>query len=57
MGAMPRERSKKVPKIRMWGLPSTRKVSSQTIESKKNKTKKRAVRKEQLFKELKEEKQ
>ena len=51
---MPRERSRKVPKMRMWGLPSTRKVSSQVIETKKNKQKKRAALKAQLLKELKE---
>jgi len=41
--------------MRMWGLPSTRKVSSQVIESKKSKQKKRAVRKEHIRKHLKEE--
>lgn len=51
---MPRERSKKVPKMRMWGFPSTRKVATQVIPSKKNKIKQRAVRKEILRKELKE---
>jgi len=50
---MPRERSRKVPKMRVWGLPSTRKVSDQVIQSKKDKLKKRAVRKELLRKELK----
>ena len=51
---MVRQRSRNVPKMRMWGLPSTRKVSTQVIPSKKNKSKKRPVRKEILRKELKE---
>jgi hypothetical protein len=36
--------------MRMWGLPSTRKVATQVIPSKKNKRKKRSVRKEILRK-------
>jgi len=51
---MVRQRSRNVPKMRVWGLPSTRKVSTQVIPSKKNKSKKRPVRKEILRKELKE---
>lgn len=51
---MPRQRSTKVPKIRMWGLPDTRKVTTQTIETKKNKLKKRTELKLQLIKDLKD---
>jgi len=39
----------------MWGLPSTRKVTSQTIPSKKDKLEERPTRKRLLKKELKEE--
>jgi len=49
---MVRQRSRKVPKMRMWGLPSTRKVTTQVIPSKKNKIKKRAAKKEILRREL-----
>lgn len=49
---MVRQRSKKVPKMRMWGLPSTRKVATQVIPSKKNKLKKRTTAKEILRREL-----
>jgi hypothetical protein len=38
----------------MWGMPSTRKVATQVIQSKKNKLKKRPVQKELLRKELKQ---
>jgi hypothetical protein len=38
--------------MRMWGLPSTRKVTTQVIPSKKNKIKKRAAKKEVLRREL-----
>jgi hypothetical protein len=49
---MVRQRSKKVPKMRMWGLPSTRKVATQVIPSKKNKLRKRTSAKEILRREL-----
>ena len=51
---MVRQRSRKVPKIRMWGLPSTRKVATQIIPSKKNKLKKRSASKDILRKEIQE---
>jgi hypothetical protein len=50
---MPRQRSKSVPKLRMWGLPSTRKVTSQTMETKKDKAQKRSALKQKLLDEIK----
>ncbi|MFH1709650.1 MAG: hypothetical protein ABH860_01090 [bacterium] len=51
---MVRQRSRNVPKMRVWGLPSTRKVTTQVIPSKKNKLNKRTVRKEEIRKILRE---
>ena len=51
---MVRQRSKNVPKMRMWGLPSTRKVGTQVIQTKKSKLKKRSAQKDILKKEIQE---
>jgi hypothetical protein len=51
---MVRQRSKNVPKMRMWGFPSTRKVATQVIPTKKSKLKKRASQKDILKKEIQE---
>jgi hypothetical protein len=54
MPPMVRQRSKNVPKMRMWGFPSTRKVATQVIPTKKSKLKKRASQKDILKKEIQE---
>lgn len=54
MRRMVRQRSRNVPKMRMWGLPSTRKVTTQVIPSKKSKLKKRSAGKDILRKEIQE---
>ena len=51
---MVRQRSRNVPKMRMWGLPSTRKVTTQVIPTKKSKLKKRSAQKDILKKEIQE---